>query len=69
MWVMDNSVYMVSARTGQVLDMVVAHTDGTSAICVLQRRFLNKFVGLEYYALGLYAKLHQCHSDLNLSGL
>ncbi|CAI5739207.1 unnamed protein product [Hyaloperonospora brassicae] len=36
----DNSVYMVSARTGQVLDMVVAHSDGISAIRVLQRRFL-----------------------------
>lgn len=36
----DNCVYMHSASTGLVLDKVLAHTDGISAIRVLQDRFL-----------------------------
>uniref|UniRef100_H3G607 BEACH domain-containing protein n=1 Tax=Phytophthora ramorum TaxID=164328 RepID=H3G607_PHYRM len=36
----DNSVYMHSATTGLVLDKVFAHTDGISAIRVLQDRFI-----------------------------
>uniref|UniRef100_M4B207 Uncharacterized protein n=1 Tax=Hyaloperonospora arabidopsidis (strain Emoy2) TaxID=559515 RepID=M4B207_HYAAE len=36
----DNSVYMISATTGLVLDSVFAHSDGISAIRVLQNRFL-----------------------------
>ncbi|KAL3666971.1 hypothetical protein V7S43_007918 [Phytophthora oleae] len=36
----DNSVYMHSTTTGLVLDKVLAHSDGISAICVLQDRFL-----------------------------
>ncbi|KAF4139778.1 WD domain G-beta repeat domain-containing protein [Phytophthora infestans] len=36
----DNSVYMYSTSTGQVLDKVFAHSDGISAIRVLQDRFV-----------------------------
>ncbi|KAG6609165.1 Lysosomal trafficking regulator LYST [Phytophthora cinnamomi] len=36
----DNSVYMHSPTTGLVLDKVFAHSDGISAIRVLQDRFL-----------------------------
>ncbi|KAE8997406.1 hypothetical protein PR001_g18595 [Phytophthora rubi] len=36
----DNCVYMHSATTGLVLNKVLAHTDGISAIRVLQDRFL-----------------------------
>ncbi|CEG40322.1 Lysosomal trafficking regulator LYST and related BEACH and WD40 repeat proteins [Plasmopara halstedii] len=35
----DNSVYMHSVSSGVVLDKVLAHSDGISAICVLQDRF------------------------------
>ncbi|KAK1945991.1 BEACH domain-containing protein lvsF [Phytophthora citrophthora] len=36
----DNCVYMYSTATGQVVDKVLAHSDGISAIRVLQDRFL-----------------------------